>query len=261
MEPLPLRFRNLVTFGTGEAAPSPDTIETFSSHARSLTGPVGVGLSKRFVMLDHDMAEGSDRLFILEGLIGKAAAEVWATDAIVQLGLAPLTSFHHARALYEAHALAYWLLADFANRWQRVLKESIRERLSFEKECTTSIGAVKTDITDVGRELLEDGSVKEPPSVKDQVVGHPVLEFDYALFWKYSSAHVHPGHIGMGEIDPETERSNIEWILGGAIRHSAGIYREISSGFNIPDFDASSLLVSAEEYSKYTFDLPGGTTE
>ncbi len=244
------RFRNFVTFGTGEAAPSQGTIERFTNHSRSLTGPVSVGLRKRFMLLEHDMTDGSERLFIVESLIGKAAAEVWAAATIVSSGLAPLTMFHHARALYETHALAYWLLADFDDRWKRVLKETLRERRSLEEECIDSIGPIETDITHLGHDL-EDTSLKEPPSVKDQILGHQVLEFDYALFWKYSSAHVHPGHIGMGEIDPDTERSNIEGILGGTIRHCAGTYRAIANGFNIPDFDDSPLLAAAEEWSKY----------
>lgn len=248
------QFRNFVTFGTGEGAPPRSTVEDFRLHVLSLTAPVPTRLCKAFVMLDHDMSDGSDRLFIVDGLIGKAAAEIWAAHVILSGSLGPLTMYHHARALYEAHALAYWLLGDFATRWQRVLKETLRERLKFEEECKGSIGEIHTDVMEAGHQLIADPSVKNPPSIKDQIKGNPVLSFDYALFWKHSSAHIHPGHIGTDEIDYSSEKTALEQLIRGTVRHCAGVYRCIADAFDLA-FETDDLLRKAEEYSRHQFDL------
>lgn len=248
------QFRNFVTFGTGEGAPPRSTLENFRLHVLSLTAPVPTELSKAFMLLDHDMSDGSDRLLIVDGLIAKAAAEIWAADVILSGSLGPLTMYHHARALYEAHALAYWLLGDFATRWQRVLRETLRERLKFEEECKWSIGDIHTDVTEAGHQLIADLSVKNPPSVKDQIKGNRVLSFDYALFWKNSSAHIHPGHIDMAEIDYRSEKTAIEQLMGGAVRHCAGVYRCIADAFDLA-FETGDLLRNAEEYSRYPFEV------
>ena len=243
------RFRSIMTFGTGPGAPTAATVSEFRTYAKPLMARVPSELQKEFLSLEHDMSGGSDRLYIVDGLIKKAAAELWAADEILTGELAPLTMFHHARALYEAHALAYWLCKDFANRWKRVLKDGMRERLRFEDEYKKSIGAVPSDITDAGQALIDDDSIKLPPRVFDQTSGNAVLTSDYAFFWKYSSAHVHAGHMETGTATVQTERWTIGELLRGLVRHAAGTYREIANFYDIGRDECAARLRDAEDYA------------
>ena|SRR2546425_4261135 len=246
-------FRSFMSFGTAEGRPTADSLARFYNHSHALAGDVPIKVRETFVTLDHDMTKGSDHLSLIEGLVCHAAAEVWASDTILRAQVAPLTMFHHARALYEAHAMTYWLLGDLPNRAPRLLKDYLAEREGFEEAAEKSIGKVVTDIAPGGRTLLNDPRVKRPPSVHDQVTGHPVLEFDYALFWKYASAHSHPGNIGTGEIDQDSERTTILQIMGGAIRHSAGVYRHIVNHYNLDLGPVGEQLAEAEDYARYRF--------
>src|SRR5262249_11110768 len=160
--------------------------------------------------------------------------------------LAPLTIFHHARALYEAHATAYWLMEDLEGRWPRLMKSHIRERHRFEEEAGLTMGRVPTDISERGRALLTDDAVKLPPTMFDMVRADPVLRYDLAFFWKSSSIHVHPGGTGTAAIDVDSERTMIEQILAGVIRHAAGTYRRIADHFGITDVAVIEPLGAAE---------------
>ncbi len=261
--PAEREFRSFVSFGTVEGRPAKDSLDRFYKHSYALSGTVPIKARETFMALDHDMTGGSDHLFLIEGLVCQAAAEVWAASAILKAEVAPLTMFHHARALYEAHAMTYWLLGDLTNRAPRLLKDYLSEREGFERAAEKSIGAVVSDIAPGGRTLLNDEKVRLPPSVKDQARGHPVLEFDYALFWKYASAHSHPGNIGTGEIDLESEQTTIIQIMGGAIRHAAGVYRHIVNHYKLELGDAGEQLAGAEDYARYRFEgapvEPGAT--
>ncbi len=252
-DPSDREFRSFVSFGTGDSRPAEDSLERFYKHCYALSGTVPIKVRETFMALDHDMTGGSDYLFVIEGLVCQAAAEVWAADAILRAKIAPLTMFHHGRALYEAHAMTSWLLGDLEARWPRVVKDYLKEREGFERAADKSIGKVVTDISAGGRTLLHDQKVRLPPPVPEQVKGHPVLEFDYALFWKYASAHAHPGNIGTGEIDQDSERTTIMQIMAGAIRHAAGVYRHIVSHYNLNLGAAGKALVEAEDYARYRF--------
>jgi hypothetical protein len=250
------RYRHLVTFGTGDGEPCEGVARAFVQHAEVLTAAVPAALRAAFVSLDHDFSNGSDHVFLLEGLITQAAAEIWASERIRSGKLATLTIFHHARALYEAHALAYWLTEDVDGRWRRLMKDHIRERQRFEVEASSSIGQIETDITAFGHALLADDSVKLPPSMFDMVKNHPVLRYDLAFFWKHSSAHVHPGSISVAAIDARSERTMIEQILAGCVRHAAGTYRQIIDRYAITDAKVVDPLREAEAWASYRFPIP-----
>lgn len=246
-------FRSFVTFGTDEGRPPDDALQRFYKHSQALAVAVPIKVRGAFMALEHDMTAGSDHLFLIEGLVCQGAAEVLACDSILRAKMAPLTMFHHARALYEAHAMMYWLLGDIPGRSLRLLKDYLKERAGFERAAEESIGKVATDIKAAGHALLNDPVVRPPPSVHDQGIGHPILEFDYAMFWKYASAHTHTGNIGTGEIDSENERTMILQIMGGTIRHAAGVYRHVVSRFKLDLGAVGQQLTEAEEYARYRF--------
>ncbi len=247
-------FRSFVDFGTGEGRPPEDSIARFYERSSALASTVPIKVRETFMALDHDMSGGSDHLFLMEGLVVQAAAEVWAAAVILKALVAPLTMYHHARALYEAHAMMYWLLGDVHNRALRLQKDHLMEREGFEKAALKSIGEVESDIALAGKSLIDDAAVLRPPSVHDQGLGHPVLEFDYAMFWKYASAHAHPGSIQTGEIDPENERGNIMQIMAGIVRHAAGVYRHLTHHFKLDLGEAREQLAKAEDYARYRFE-------
>ncbi len=247
-------FRSFMTFGTSEGRPPEDTLNRFYKHGQALAATVPTAVRSTFMDLDHDMTGGSDHLFLIEGLVVQAAAEVWAAEAILRAKLAPLTMFHHARALYEAHAITYWMFGDLPTRWPRVLKKYVKERDEFERAAEKSIGKVATDIAEAGRALLTDAAVRLPPTVHDQGRGHPVLEFDYAFFWKCASAHAHPSNIGTGEINVESERTTITQIMAGVIRHAAGVYRHVINYYKLELGAVAEQLAEAENYARYRFD-------
>src|SRR2546428_367027 len=105
-------FRSFLTFGTAEGRPAEDSVNRFYKHSQSLATSVPIAIRNTFMALDHDMKGGSDHLFLIEGLVVQAAAEVWAAEQILRGKLATLTMFHHVRALYEAHAITYWMFGD-----------------------------------------------------------------------------------------------------------------------------------------------------
>jgi len=72
---------------------------------------------------------------LLTYMISQRAAELLAAGYIYTAELAPLTMFHHVRALYEMHAVAYWMFQDFDSRWMRLLKDHLVERNRFEEAC------------------------------------------------------------------------------------------------------------------------------
>ena len=164
--------------------------------------------------------------------------------------------FHHARAINEAHATAAWLTADVEGRWRRILKDHVRERLRFEEAAASSLGKVSTDITANGLALLNDLSVKLPPTIADMVKDFPTLRYDLAYFWKHSSAHVHPGSISVGHIDAQSERVMAEQILAGCIRHAAGPYRAIVDRYGVSAPEVVQPLQEAGACAKYTFEIP-----
>lgn len=250
------RFRHLVTFGTDDGAPSASVVASFREHALALTAVVPTELRAAFLNIPHDLSEGSDRLFMTEGLITQAAAETWAADRILAGKVGLLTIFHHARSLYEAHAVAYWMMGDLDARWQRVMKDHLRERDRFEKEMALTMGSVPSDISVAGRALLDDDSVKLPPSMFDMVNPEPQLRYDLGFFWKYSSIHIHPGGLGTASIDADSERTTIEQILAGVIRHASGAYRRIATHFAINDPGVITPLEAAETWARYPFELP-----
>ena len=252
-------FRSFMTFGTKEGRPPDDTLDRFYQHSLTLSSTVPIAVQNTFMALDHDMKGGSDHLFVIDGLVLQAAAEVWAAETILRGQLALLTIFHHARALYEAHAITYWLLGDVQARSLRALKKALRERRGFEEAAKTSIGVVVTDIAAGGQRLLDDGTVREIPKMHELVKGHPVLEFDYAIFWKYASAHAHPSSIGTGEVDVESERTTIMQMIAGVIRHSCGVYRHVAEKYGLDLGPAMNELKEAEEFSRYRF--PGAPVE
>jgi hypothetical protein len=251
--PAEREFRSFMDFGTREARPPQASLTSFYKHSYALAGPVPIKVRKTFMALDHDMTGGSDHLFVIEGLVCQAAAEVWAAAVILKAEVAPLTMFHHARALYEAHAMIYWVLADLHGRGPQLVKDYLRERRQFERDAEKSIGKVVSDIKPAGHTLIDDPNVPSPPSVRDQVKGHPVLEFDYAVFWKYASAHSHPGNIGTGEIDQDSERREILQIMSGTIRHAAGVYRHIVNHCNLDLGPVGEQLAEAEDYARFRF--------
>jgi len=250
-----LPFRSMMTFGTDEGAPRGELVTQFLEHELELVTHVPLQLQAAFFKLPHDMSNGSDGLLVVEGLITQAAAELWAIERILKGRMALLTMFHHVRTLYEAHALTYWLLQDFVGRWPRVLKERQVERDRFEAAAAKSIGPVASDISDAGRALVADSAIKRLPSVFDMIEGNAVLEFDHAVFWKYSSAHTHPGFTFTAQIDAENERETIQQILGAAIRHTAGVYRLIADHFGIAEQGVIEPLAAAEDFARYRFSL------
>lgn len=98
--------------------------------------------------------------------------------------------------------------------------------------------------------MIDDPNIKLPPTVHDMAAGDNVLEFDYAFFWKYSSAHVHAGHES-GEVTVEVQRWTLEQLYGGVVRHAAGTYRKIATHFQIDLEEAEPHLADAEHYSAY----------
>jgi hypothetical protein len=74
------------------------------------------------------------------------------------------------------------------------------------------------------------------------------------MFWKYASAHSHPGNIQIGQIDAENERGNITQMLGGIIRHGAGVYRHLAHHFRLDLGEAGEQLAKAEDYARYRFE-------
>ncbi len=247
-------FRSFMTFGTKEGRPPDETINRYYKYSQALASTVPIAVQNAFMRLDHDMKSGSDHLFVIDGLVVQAAAEVWAAETILRSQLGLLTMFHHARALYEAHAIIYWMLGDLSARSLGVLKKTVRERSGFEKAAEKSIGAVVSDIAAGGKKLLENNAIREPPKVHDQIKGHPVLEFDYAIFWKFASAHTHPSHVGTGEVDLNNERMTIMQMMAGVIRHSCGIYRHVTNEFGLDLGAVKDDLLKAEEYSRYHFE-------
>lgn len=247
-------FRTFFTFGTEEGRPPEGALERFDKHTQALATAVAMAVQKTFLELDHDMSQGSDHLFLIDGLALQAATEVWAADAILRAKLAPLTMFSHARALYEAHAMTYWMFLDLPTRLPRLMKKHLIEREGFERAAEKSIGKVVTDIAPAGRTLMNDQAVHFPPNVDQQVVGHPVLEFDYAVFWKYASSHTHAGHIGTGEIDRENERTMIKQIMGGILRQAAGVYRHVVNYYKLNLGGVAEQLEEAEAYGRYRFE-------
>lgn len=115
---------------------------------------------------------------------------------------------------------------------------------------------VSTDITANGLALLNDLSVKLPPTIADMVKDFPTLRYDLAFFWKHSSAHVHPGSISVAHIDAQSERTMAEQILAGCIRHAAGTYRAIADRYSINAPEVVQPLQEAEGWAKYTFEIP-----
>lgn len=89
-----------------------------------------------------------------------------------------------------------------------------------------------------------------------RATGSAVLMYDYPYFYKYGSIHVHPFHITSDLVDPETERATAEQILSGGIRHSAAVFREVADRFAIGSSRALSVLMCAEAWAAYQFDLP-----
>jgi hypothetical protein len=249
-------FRSVMTFGTGEGRPSPEFIKRFQEHSFKLIADVPLGVQRTFAEQNHDMSGGSDPLFIIDGLVIQAAAELFAAERIFAGEMAQLTMFHHARAVYEAHAIAYWLCQDVDGRWKRLMKSNLLERQRFESEVQHSMGAVPTDISEDGIALLNDDSVKRAPNMIDMVKTDALLRFDLAMFWKYSSSLVHPGALGAARIDRESERVMIEQVCGGCIRHAAGTFRRVLDRYPGADPDTQAALAAAEEYSAYLFDLP-----
>lgn len=249
-------FRNLMTFGAEQGRPSTEFIQRFQAHALSLTTDVALGVQRAFFDQNHDMSKGADPFFLIDGLVIQAAAELWAAERILVGKMAPLTMFHHARSIYEAHATVHWLLEDLDGRWKRIIKGHVRERQRFENEATHTFGGGPTDITAEGLALLADNSIKFPPTMFDMVRNDRVLRYDLGFLWKYSSIHIHPGGIGSGQIDPDNERIMIEQILGGLIRHTAGTFREVINRYPADAPDTLAALEAAEGYSAYKFELP-----
>jgi hypothetical protein len=249
-------FRSVMTLGTGDGRPSREFIKRFQEHSFKLCTDVTLGVQRAFFGQDHDMTGGSDHLFIIDGLVIQAAAELWAADRILKGEMAPLTMFHHARAIYEAHATAYWLCEDIDARWKRLMKSNLRERERFESEVQHSVGSVPTDISEQGKVLLADDSVRFAPNVFDMVRTDPLLRYDMALFWKYSSSLVHPGALGTARIETQSERTMIEQICGGCIRHAAGTFRRVLNRYPGADSETLAALAAAEAYSAYPFQLP-----
>ncbi|MEO8624020.1 MAG: hypothetical protein ABI625_23275 [bacterium] len=244
----------MMTFGTRDGAPHDRIVKNFQEHNLRLVTDVALGIQTEFSGLSHDMSRGSDGIIVVDSLVMQAAAELWAAERILEGEMALLTMFHHVRALYEAHALSYWLLQDFRGRWPRVLKERQVERERFEKAAAKSIGPVATDITEAGQVLIKDATIRRLPKVFDMIKGHPDLELDHAVFWKYSSAHTHPGFTFTAEVDPHSERTMVEQILGGLIRHACGVYREVVNHFALESAATLESLSAAEKYSAYRFD-------
>jgi hypothetical protein len=222
-----------------------------------LAAPVPIAVQNAFAALDHDMSRGSDLLFVIDGATVQCAAEVWAAWRIFTGRIARLTMFHHARALYEAHALMAWLLDDYNGRGDRIVKETLRERLEFEKAMERIDWHQPSDATDLGHTLLNDPAVKALPTTYQQTEGDPVLRYDYPLFWKHSSAHVHPYHIHAGELDVENEQMLMNQLLAGIIRHAAGAYLRIVSYFrlDLPKGEMDALS-GAADWGRYRFALP-----
>ncbi|MGH8587713.1 MAG: hypothetical protein ACREWE_16530 [Gammaproteobacteria bacterium] len=250
------RSRSLMLYGTGEAAPSESVRQHFGIFSLALSGPIAIAIDKALLERDHEFSRGSDGLELVRGLIPQTAAEVWAARQIVLGGLAPLMVLHHARGLYEAHAMAHWMFRDFDSRWERLLKDALRERQRFEAAARASIGEVASDLTDLGRALVDDAAVAPPPSLWDMIPGNPVLQYDHAIFWKYASAFTHPGSNYTGATDARSERIMIEQELAGIIRHSAAVYRLITDHFALGIGEVAGALREAEEYSRYSFDVP-----
>ncbi len=248
--------RHFLDFASAAGVIPEATLLGFRAITASLAAPIPIAVLSALLECDHDFSDGSDHLILVESLIHKTAAEVWAAERILSGELGRLTMFHHARALYEGHALSHWMFTDFARNWQRVEKEVLWERDTLEKSCLDSIGPIPTDITEIGRRLLDDPRVLRPPSVFDQAKTKPILRYDYASFWKYSSAHVHPAHIGGARVTHELERITIDQIIGAVVRHAAGTYREIVDQFRLQGAALESLLSESEEYGKYPFDIP-----
>lgn len=178
------RFRSLMTFGTGEGRPPKATTRGFRTHAIAIVGEIALKVQHEFKMFDHDLSDGSDHIVIVDGLIVQVAAETCASERLVTGETAILTAFHHARALYEAHALSWWMCQDFAARWKRVLKDRLRDRLRFDEAMSKSIGQVQTDVAQGGHDLLADTSIGHLPTMFDMTRGSAVLEFDHALLWE-----------------------------------------------------------------------------
>ncbi len=243
-------------FAANDESISGPIVEGFCIHALGIAAPIAIAVRSALLDLQHDYSDGSDPLLLVDSLIHKAAAEVWASHQILAGKLGRLTMFHHARALYEGHALAHWLFADFRSRVRRVLKETLLKRNKLENALVELGQPVNSDITASGRELLADKTVRLPPAVFDQAKSKGELLFDYAYFWKYSSAHVHPAHIQAAEINPTIERETIGQILTSIIRHSSGTFREIATYFNLEAHQPISGLAEAEAYGRYSLDLP-----
>jgi len=245
------QFRSVMTFGTAGKAFPASVFKRAQTHLFELYGSIPVAVQRSFADLDHDMSGGSDYLFVLDGLITKTAAEVWATDRILSSKLAVLTTMHHARALYETHALANWVLRDVRPRSLRVLKSLLVERERFENTAARSIGKLPSDIASGGRKLLEDDTVKRLPSVHDMIGDHQDLAFDEAIFWKYASAHIHPGYIGNAAVDARSERVMMEQIIGAVVRHAAGVYNCFVRTYELELGDSSGALSEATRYATY----------
>jgi hypothetical protein len=245
-----------MTFGTGEGRPSEEFVRRFQRHALDLSVDVPLAVQRAFLETEHELRNGSDHLFMVDGIIVQAAAELAAAERILAGKSAPLTMFHHARALFEAHSLAYWLMQDVEQNALRLMKDHLRERDRFEQEAKQSIKTQVTDITNAGRRLLDDAAVKFPPTMFDIVRSDVVLRYDLAFFWKYSSSHVHPGSIGTGQVDAANERTTIEQLAGGSIRHAAGTYRRIVDRYRLQIGEAKQQLEDAESYAEYKYELP-----
>jgi hypothetical protein len=143
---------------------------------------------------------------MVDGMIHQVAAETWAARQIFTGGMAPLTILHHARAVYEAHAIAYWMFQDFAGRWPRVLKEALRERQRFEEAARNSIGEVLSDVTGSGKDLLNDSTVTLLPTLWDMIPGNAILQYDHAILWKYACSFTHAGYTYGADAEPHRER-------------------------------------------------------
>ncbi len=245
----------MIMYGTGEAAPSESVARHFGTFTLALSGPIAIAVLDAFTDRDHDFSQGSDGVILVDGMIHQVAAETWAARQIFTGGMAPLTTLHHARAVYEAHAIAHWMFQDFPGRWPRVLKEALRERQRFEDAARKSIGEVLSDVTGSGKELLDDVAVSFPPSLWDMLPGSAVLQYDHAILWKYASSFTHAGYTYAADAEPHSERVFMEQLVVGVVRHSAAFYRRIVDQFALDFGEADGALREAEEYTTYSFDV------
>jgi len=242
-------LRNYVTFGTAEGAPPKSVTDAFSHHASEVAAVVATEVHHAYFMIDHDFADGADSFFAIEGMLVQCAAELMAADAILSRGIALLTIFHHARTIYEAHAVLHWVLQDWKARAPHLVKDVVVERGKFESALQKSGWTAPTNLTPRARALIGNAAVKQLPTIDQMIVGSHTLESDYPIQWKYASAHLHPYAIRSAEVDAQTERFIIEQILRGSIRHACAVYRCVATQYRITEPRALNLLSAAEAWS------------